>query len=188
MKYPERVEEIAKGLDESNFQTAASYLRRQQLDIRYHCERIAELEAQLMQTEMDRDAYKRGAAIAENRLNAADARIVDIGLDRGGLHMQVEGGAAALLASAFGEQLLSSGAENYIELEFTHDSGQRIIVTLQKADGLSPGAKAAKLEAQLKTAKRDAILEAVGNCEDRIARCWSSDLIKYANTIGGDNV
>lgn len=59
----------------------------------------------------------------------------------GGFTIGVEGGAAALMADAFGEQLYTSDAINYLQMTFTsgayQDLGQ-IVVTLQRCTGKTP--------------------------------------------------
>lgn len=59
----------------------------------------------------------------------------------GGFTIGVEGGAAGLMAHAFGEQLYTSEAINYLQMTFTSnaypDLGQ-IVVTLQRCTGKTP--------------------------------------------------
>ncbi|WP_278439499.1 hypothetical protein [Pseudomonas oryzihabitans] len=59
----------------------------------------------------------------------------------GGFTIGLEGGPCALLADAFGEQLYTSDAINYLQLTFTSgaypDLGQ-IVVTLQRCTGKTP--------------------------------------------------
>lgn len=59
----------------------------------------------------------------------------------GGFTIGLEGGPCALLADAFGEQLYTSDAINYLQLTFTSgaypDLGQ-IVVTLQRCTGKNP--------------------------------------------------
>lgn len=61
--------------------------------------------------------------------------------DDGGFKIGLEGGPCALLADAFGEQLYTSDAINYLQLTFTSgaypDLGE-IVVTLQRCTGKTP--------------------------------------------------
>lgn len=61
--------------------------------------------------------------------------------DNGGMTIGLEGGACAIMAEVFGEQLYTSGAENYIELSFASgkypDLGQ-IVVTVKRETGKTP--------------------------------------------------
>ena len=59
----------------------------------------------------------------------------------GGMTIGLEGGACAIMADVFGEQLFTSQAENYIELSFASgrypDLGQ-IVVTVKRETGKTP--------------------------------------------------
>lgn len=90
--------------------------------------RIAELEQALRQKVVD------------------STMLTDLGISRGGIHAQLEGGAAGLLASAFVEQFKESGATNYLELSFTSPETGPITVTMQRQRGETPGALRAKAE------------------------------------------
>lgn len=61
--------------------------------------------------------------------------------DNGGMTVGLEGGACAIMADVFGEQLFTSQAENYIELSFESgkypDLGQ-IVVTVKRETGKTP--------------------------------------------------
>jgi len=76
--------------------------------------------------------------------------------ERGGFGIQLEGGACHLLAEAFADQFKSSGAINYLEVNFFHDELGDISVTMQRTSGKTPG--------QLKSeaiAQRDELLQAM---------------------------
>lgn len=61
--------------------------------------------------------------------------------ESGGMTVGLEGGACAIMADVFGEQLFTSHAENYIELSFASgkypDLGQ-IVVTVKRETGKTP--------------------------------------------------
>lgn len=68
-------------------------------------------------------------------------RLREFVVRNGGLNIELEGGACALMAQAFGKQLFESGAENYIEASFESpdypDIGQ-ITVTVRREAGKTP--------------------------------------------------
>ena len=61
--------------------------------------------------------------------------------DNGGMTVGLEGGAGAIMADVFGEQLFTSQAENYIALSFASgkypDLGE-IVVTVKRETGKTP--------------------------------------------------
>jgi len=65
------------------------------------------------------------------------------------MEMGLKGGAAQMLAAMFVEQFKDTGAKNYIEVSFHHNDLGRIIVTVQRADGLTPADKLREAEAKL---------------------------------------
>ncbi len=56
--------------------------------------------------------------------------------------------AVRLFAESFWDSIDATGAENYLEFDFLHPRGG-ISVVVQRADGLSPAKKVAKLQAEL---------------------------------------
>lgn len=82
--------------------------------------------------------------------------------DASGINIHLEGGACRLVADAFGEQLYSSGAENYIEAFFSSskypDMGQ-IVVTVKRETGKTP--HALRLAAEQEVRRLLAELEAL---------------------------
>ncbi len=77
----------------------------------------------------------------------------------GSVDIGFEGGACAILASSFAEQFVNAGATNYLELRFSHDATGPLLVTVQRAQGLTPAQLRAKAEQQRDEAL--ATLEAV---------------------------
>lgn len=118
------------------------------------------------------DALAEIAAIrAENALlrQHAAKQITDATLltgispRNGGMDIGLKGGACQLLAEAFFDQFVDAGAVNFLELRFESSSrmpGQAMTVTMQLADGATPGQKIA--EANARIAELEAQLEAIG--------------------------
>lgn len=75
------------------------------------------------------------AALAEKAVSSTMLR--EMSVINGGLNMQLEGGAAQLLAETFAEQFRQGGAVNYLEMRFTADE-LNLLVTLQRVDGKTP--------------------------------------------------
>jgi len=78
-----------------------------------------------------------------------DTLLSDINRTDNGLILGMEGGACQILADAFGQQLLESGAENYIEVLFEssrHPELGQIVVTVKKETGETPHQLRAKVE------------------------------------------
>jgi hypothetical protein len=75
-----------------------------------------------------------------------DANIVGMSTNKGGLDLQMEGGACGMLAACFAEQFKDSGAKNYLELSFFHEDTGPMTVTMQRAVGMTPDAKVAKMK------------------------------------------
>jgi len=96
------------------------------------------------------------AAVKENeRLREEMARdvmsktmLTDVTIQNGSMGIQVEGGAAGLLANSFAEQFIDSGAENYLEVSFHHKKVGGLTVTLQRNSGKTPHMLRAKAEAE----------------------------------------
>lgn len=68
-----------------------------------------------------------------------------------GGRIQVEGGAAGIMANAFAQQLIDSEAVNYIEATFTSGAYPEIgelVVTIKRGDGLTPHQLRQKAEAE----------------------------------------
>jgi len=91
--------------------------------------------------------------------------IKSLNLNGSGLSMQLEGGAAQVMAEAFAEQFIESGAENYLEVSFGHTKlmpGENLVVTIQRVDGKTPHAFRQIAENQIKALKRR-VAELEGN-------------------------
>lgn len=86
------------------------------------------------------------AAVAQNITDATMLRGMQV-ID-GGLNIGLEGGGARLLAEAFAEQFIESGAVNFLEVKFTHERVGNLTVTMQKAGALTPADKARQAEAR----------------------------------------
>lgn len=95
--------------------------------LRQQAERIAELEAENGKL---RDGLAKG--LSEKTM------LTELAMRNGGLYAGIEGGAAAVLASAFAEQFTSSGGVNYVEVSFMHPATGPICVTLQRVQGKTP--------------------------------------------------
>ncbi len=67
-----------------------------------------------------------------------DAKIVDMGMTKNEFFMHLEGGAPAVMADAFAEELSQVGAENYVVVSFTSKKYGRIDVTVQRVEGKTP--------------------------------------------------
>lgn len=81
----------------------------------------------------------------------------------GGVDIGLEGGACQLLAEAFFDQFVEAGAVNFLEVRLessTRMPGKAMTVTMQLADGVTPGQKIA--EANARIAELEAQLEAIG--------------------------
>jgi hypothetical protein len=97
--------------------------------------------------------------------------LTDVTIQNGSMGIQVEGGAAGLLANSFAEQFIDSGAENYLEVSFHHKKVGGLTVTLQRNSGKTPHMLRAKAECE-----RDA---AVGALDGLM------QYINVFNTCGG---
>lgn len=78
-----------------------------------------------------RDALEADKAMDETM-------ITDVNIGRGSVGIQLEGGAAGLLANAFAEQFKESGATNYLEVSFHHKDIGGLMVTMQRTEGKTP--------------------------------------------------
>ena len=81
----------------------------------------------------------------------------------GGMDIGLEGGACQLLAEAFFDQFVEAGAVNFLEIRLessTRMPGKAMTVTMQLADGATPGQKIA--EANARIAELEAQLESIG--------------------------
>lgn len=102
--------------------------------------RIAELE-----NEVD-----RLAGLLTDKM-MSETLITDLNV-KNGLNMSLEGGVARLLAEAFCEQFIDSGAENYLEMSFgsTKRPDMNLVVTLQRVEGKTPHQFRVEAEARAK--------------------------------------
>lgn len=112
--------------------------------IRKQAERIAELEAE---NGKFRDGLAKG--LSEKTM------LTELAMRNGGLYAGIEGGAAAVLASAFAEQFTSSGGINYVEVSFTHPKTGPLIVTLQRTQGKTPHQLRDEAEAERDTLRAE---------------------------------
>ena len=73
--------------------------------------------------------------------SVSEIMLEDIGVNGSSLNLQFAGGAAQILAESFAEQLVESGADNYLEISFCSKlfmPGEQIVVTLQRVMGKTP--------------------------------------------------
>jgi hypothetical protein len=75
-----------------------------------------------------------------------DANIVSMSTNKGSLDLQLEGGACGMLAASFAQQFKDRNGTNYAELSFFHEDTGPMTVTMQRAVGMTPGMKAAKMK------------------------------------------
>ena len=75
-----------------------------------------------------RDLEAENARLRE----AMEPRLRELHYDASGLRASLDGGACKALAASFAEQFNSSGAVNYLDVEFTAADGTSFIVTVQK--------------------------------------------------------
>jgi hypothetical protein len=95
----------------------------------------------------------------------AQTMLHELCIKDGGINMRYSGGAAQLLAEAFGEQFESSGATNYLEVGFDTSNGVRLLVTLQRCDGKTPATL--KTEADALVALQAARIEQMEDAADQ---------------------
>ena len=63
---------------------------------------------------------------------AMEPKLRELHYDANGLRATLDGGACKALAESFAEQFNSSGAVNYLDVEFTTADGTGFVVTVQK--------------------------------------------------------
>ena len=97
-------------------------------------------------------------ALAEKTVNETMLR--DLSIKNGSLNASFEGGAAHLLADAFADQFIESGATNYLEVHLSSKETGPIVVTLQRINGKTPHQLRAEAERE-----RDELLEALKRCK-----------------------
>jgi len=95
-----------------------------------------------------KDAEIAGLQVENDRLRAAlidqlqrDTLVSELVLNGGGMTTHLEGGACQLFADAFAQQIIGSGAENYVEATFGSrllPPGESLVVTLQRRSGQTP--------------------------------------------------
>lgn len=73
---------------------------------------------------------------------------------QGNATLGLEGGACRILAAAFAEQFVTSGALNYLEVSFDHEATGPLLVTLQRVQGKTPNTLRREAEKQ-----RDELIE-----------------------------
>lgn len=79
----------------------------------------------------------------------------DMSIEEKGVSMQLEGSPLHILAASFIEQFKDFGADNYLEIKFTdRETRELYTLTIQKASGLTPADKAARL-----TKERDYLMK-----------------------------
>jgi len=87
-----------------------------------------------------------------------DANIKSMKANNGSLDLELEGGACRLLAEAFSEQFIDSGATNYLEVSFYSEKTGPLIVTMQRAGAITPAGKVAKIKELIKVGEIEAAL------------------------------
>lgn len=68
----------------------------------------------------------------ERLREAMEPKLRELHYDANGLRATLDGGACKALAESFAEQFNSSGAVNYLDVEFTTADGTGFVVTVQK--------------------------------------------------------
>jgi hypothetical protein len=117
------------------------------------------------------EILKLRAAIADKV--AATTMVTGMAVQNGGVSIELEGGAAQILAESLAAQYAKGGGPNYMELTFRSKvavPGERFVVTVQRCDGETPHqlrqkaeARIAELEAsQDEAVRRDALLKLIG--------------------------
>lgn len=81
-----------------------------------------------------------------------DVMLNKMNVERGGINLQLEGGACQLLANCFADQFRSSGATNYLEMSFESNDADigELVVTMQRKDGKTPSELRSDAEAENK--------------------------------------
>lgn len=75
-----------------------------------------------------------------------------------GASLEFEGGACQVIAEAFAEQFVGSGAVNYLEMTFTSEERGSFVVTMQKVGGMTPAEKVAKIKVLIREGKLEEAL------------------------------
>lgn len=85
-----------------------------------------------------------------------ESEIVDFFVrDHFGALLEVEGGILRIFAELLVKEFIDTGAINYVEMAFTSNSldpGERYVLTLQKASGLTPHQKLLQAQRELNEA------------------------------------
>jgi len=110
------------------------------------------------------------AAVADQAVR--ETLVKRLAMERGGLAVDMEGGACQMLAETFASQFKGSGAVNYLEVTLKSRDimpDEVFVVTLQRLAGATPHQKRTEAEAKLReaiaAAERDAAL--LRECKDR---------------------
>lgn len=86
---------------------------------------------------------------------SAKTMLTGITTGNGGATVGFEGGACGLLAASFAEQFKDAGAENYLELGFSHPSTGPLQVTIQRTHGKTPAQLKREAEQRLEAVLAD---------------------------------
>jgi len=92
----------------------------------------------------------------ERLREAMEPKLRELHYDANGLRATLDGGACKALAESFAEQFNSSGAVNYLDVEFTTADGTGFVVTVQKR--AKPTAHELRRLAESRLAAADALL------------------------------
>lgn len=92
----------------------------------------------------------------ERLRNVMAPKLRELHYDANGLRATLDGGACKALAESFAEQFNSSGAVNYLDVEFTTADGTGFVVTVQKR--AKPTAHELRRLAESRLAAADALL------------------------------
>lgn len=125
-------------------------------------------------------------AVAEiQRLRAhldPEAYLVHAGKSPGqktGFEFAVSSPIVCIIANHMAAMLQAHGAENYVEMGFTHDKLGPLTLVVQRDHGDTPACKVAEREAEIERLRK-----ALGSARELIAEIREQDFESY--TLGGD--
>jgi len=117
--------------------------------------------------------------------NVMAPKLRELHYDANGLRATLGGGACKALAESFAEQFNSSGAVNYLDVEFTTADGTGFIVTVQKR--AKPTAHELRRLAESRLAAANERLEAAERKVSRLTAMrneWERDAREHLMTFG----
>lgn len=110
--------------------------------------RVRELERELERVSRDWEAMREGEF---EKVSITQM----VYTPENGLQCQLETNIAKLLAAWAFNVLKVVDAKNFVEFQVRHPEAGSILITVQRARGETPGAKAARLERELQVLNRD---------------------------------